>query len=199
METRHDYWRPVVNGILYSIKFQDQLTDELASRTAQEIVRHPLAGLSADDQYTALTTAVNTGEDLTKLEPEAHSEAAFRNFLTRVVEQLDALRPWPEPAYARLNLSRFSDLAEPNAIACIRLSTPKVEQKIEAPFGRLDDLGKRAAVLQLSSGAVVALVARWWPESNTIAVVNQGQQDPGAVLTELIQVTALTPDDVERA
>lgn len=198
METRHDYWRPVVNGILYSIKFHDQLTDEIVEHTAREIIRNPLAGLSAEDQYTALAEAVTSGEDLTKLEPEAHTENAFRDFLARLVAQLDAFRPWPEPAYERLDVSRFSDLANPVVIARLPMSAAKAEQKSGATFGRLEDIGKRAAVLRVNSGTVVALVARWWPESNTIAVITQGQPSPDAVITELIEATALSADDVEQ-
>lgn len=196
METRHDQWRPVVNGILYGVQFADELTDELVDRTAHRIQARPLAGLTAEDQYAALATAVTHGDDLTCMEGGQHGEPAVRAFLARVLDRLDALHPWQDQPYQVLNLSRWDQLDTPAVIARILISTPKVEQKIGLAFWRLDDLQKRAAMLQLHSGAVVALVAHWWPESNAVALAISVQQDPAAVIAELLDSTDLSTDDI---
>jgi hypothetical protein len=74
----------------------------------------------------------------------------------------------------------------------------KAENKINAIFDRLDDIGKRGAVLRLKSGTVVALVSRWWPDSYDIAVVTQGQsQHPDEVIQELIDATNFEADHFE--
>lgn len=198
MEHSRESWRGAVNGVLYGVQFQDELTSDLASRMAQRFIRKPLAGLTAEGQYAELSTAAESGSDLTALIPDAHSEEEFRNFLSLLVDQMDALRPWPEPPYAEVNISQWGELTDPVLIARFPKSTPKAEEKIGTVFWRLEDIGKRAAVLQLKSGTVVALVARWWPESNTIALLTQGQQDADAVLTELAEATYLTDGDLER-
>ena len=191
-------WRGAVNGVLYGVQFQETLTSDLASSVAPRLIKKPLAGLTAEQQLAALSTAADSGSDLTKLIPEAHSEADFRAFLWLVIDQMETLRPWPEPPYTELNTTQWSDFTDPVLIARFPKSTPKAEGKLGTIFWRLEDIGKRAAVLQLKSGTVIALVARWWPESNTLALLTQGQQDPEAVITELIESTNLTTDDLER-
>lgn len=189
-QTGQEYWRPVVNGVLYSVQFRDQLTDDLAGHLAQDILHRPLAGLTREDQYTALTTAVQSGTDLTSLIPKAHAESSFRGFLADVVDQLDALRPWPEPAYEDIFLSRWDEFANPVLIARLALSTPKVQQKTESFFYRLEDNQKRVIGLRLKSGTQVALVSRWWPDSTHSAVFTQGTCDHD-VIQELVEVTHL--------
>lgn len=197
METSLESWRGAVNGVLYGVQFEEKLTNELASRMAPGLIRKPLAGRTAEGQYAELDTAVNVGTDLTKLIPDAHSEEKFRNFLSLLISQMDALRPWPEPPYTEINITQWSEFADPVLIARFPKSAPKVEHKIKTVFWRLEDIGVRAAVLGLKSGTVVAFVDRWWPESNAIAVVTQGQQNPDAVITELTEATDLTTDDFE--
>ncbi len=197
-EHSRESWRGAINGVLYGVQFQDELTSDLAYHMAQRYIRKPLAGLTAEGQYAELSTAAESGSDLTKLIPEAHSEEEFRNFLWLVINQMDALRPWPEPPYTEVNITQWSEFTQPALIAHLPLNAAEAEEEVGTIFWRLEDIGKRAAVLQLKSSAVVALVARWWPKSNTLALLTQGQQDPEAVITELIESTNLTTDDLER-
>lgn len=189
-QTSQESWRPVVNGVLYSVQFHDDLTDDLAGHLARQILHRPLAGLAREGQYEALATAVHTGEGLTRFLPQSHAEGAFRDFVARVVGQLDALRPWPEPAYEEILLSRWEDFANPVLIARLTLSSPKVQQKTESIFANLDDIGKGGIVLRLQSGAQVALVSRWWSDSNHSAVFTQGVCEHD-VIQELVDVTYL--------
>ena len=190
MDTRtsHQSWRPVVNGVLLSVQF-DQLTDDLAGHAARELLQKPLASFTREEQHAALTTAVHTGTGLTSFIPDAHGEGEFRNFLTRVVDQLDALRPWPEPAYEEIVLSRWENFPNPVLIARLALSPPKVQQKTESIFSNLEDTaGKAAVVLRLKSGTQVALVSPWWPDSIHSAVLTQGSCEHD-VIQELVEAT----------
>lgn len=196
--TPSEDWRPVVNGVLYSVQFREILNEELAVHTARSIIHRPLAGLTAEEQYAALTTAVQSGTELTWLEPESHNEGDFRAFLSMVLHQMNTLRPWPEPSYERVELSRWSDFQDPVVIGRLTQSPPKVEKKTATIFSRLDDTGQRAAVLRLRSGALVALVARWWPDSNNVAVITQGSSQPDDVVRELLDATQLSEDVVTR-
>lgn len=197
-EKPREFWRGAVNGVLYGAQFQEELTSDLAARVAPGLIQKPLAGLTAEQQLTALSTAAESGNGLTNLIPEAHSEDDFRTFLWLVIDQMEKLRPWPEPPYTEVNITQWSDFTEPVLIARFPKSTPKAERKLGTIFWRLEDIGKRAAVLQLTSSAMVAFVDRWWPESNAIAIVTDGQRDPEAVIAELIEATSLTADDIER-
>ncbi len=191
-------WRPFVNEILYGVQFHEQLTEDTAARIARDIIREPLVNLTYEEQYAALATAVESGVDLTRLEPDRHAESDFREFLSMILGQMDALRPWPDPPYELVGMSRWEEFADPVVIARVLMGPMKAENKINAIFDSWDDIGKRGAVLRLKSGAVVALVARWWPDSSHIAVVSQGHcPRPDEVIQELIDATALEADDFE--
>jgi hypothetical protein len=60
MENQEE-WRGVVNRILYSVQFHDQLTEDVAARFARDIIREPLVNLTYEQQYAALATASNPG------------------------------------------------------------------------------------------------------------------------------------------
>ena len=197
-EKSREFWRGAVNGVLYGAQFQEELTSDLAARIAPGLIQKPLAGLTAEQQLTALSAAAESGNGLTDLIPEAHSEEDFRAFLWLVIDQMEKLRPWPEPPYTEVNTTQWSDFTDPVLIARLPMNAAEAEEEVGTIFWRLEDIGKRAAVLQLKSGTVIALVARWWPESNTLALLTQGQQDPEAVVAELIEATSLTTDDIEQ-
>lgn len=200
METEHsrEFWRGAINGVLYGVQFQEALTSDLAASVAPRLITKPLAGMTAEQQLTALRTAAESGSGLTNLIPESHSEEDFRAFLWRVIDQMETLRPWPEPPYTEVNITQWSDFTNPVLIAHLPMNAAEAEEEVGTIFWKLEDIGKRAAVLQLKSGVVMALVARWWPESNTLALLTQDQQDPEAVVAELIEATSLTTDDIER-
>lgn len=192
-------WRPVVNGVLYGLQFREQLDNELAAHMAQHFIREPLAGLSAEQQYAALTTAVETGIELTRMQP-GHPEDEVRRFLSDVLAEMDALRPWPEPSFERIRLYRWADYSDdPVLIARLRVSSAKTENLVDVVLATLSDIGKDGAFLRLKSGTAVALVARWWPDSNNVAVLTQGPcENPGAVIRELIESTELEADHIEQ-
>ena len=192
-------WRGAVNGVLYTVQFHESLTRDLAADRAQMLLKQPLAGFTEEQQYDALREAVESGTDLTQLIPEPHSEQDFRQFLVLLIEELDALRPWPEPAFRALDVSRWDELGELTVIARLPVVVPRVEAKISTVFWKLDDLGKRAAVLRLtSSGAVVAFVAGWWPDSRNVALAAAPEHDPNAIIDELTTSTDLTSDLLTR-
>lgn len=190
-------WRGAVNSVLHEVHAEEALTSDLAARLAPQLIRHP-AGLTAEGLYTELNTAAATGSNLTQLMPDAHSEAAFRTFLSLVTDQMDALRPWPEPPYTELNITQWAELTDPVVIARLTMGAPGIEAEVGTILAELGDIQKRAAVLQLKSGIVVALVTRWWTSPySAAAVVTEGQQDPDAVIAELAEVTGLTAADFE--
>lgn len=191
-------WRPVVNGVLYSLQFREQLDNELAAHMAQRLIREPLAGLTAEQQHEALTAAVETGIELTRRHPE-HPEDEVRRFLVDVLAEMDALRPWPEPPFEQIRLYRWADYSdEPVLIARLRISSAKTEHLVGVVLGNLSDIAKDGAFLRLKSGTVIALVARWWPDSNNVAVLTQGPcENPAAVVQELIESTELDTNRVE--
>ncbi len=190
-------WRPVINGLLYTVQFREALDEDYAAHLAKYFIDRPLAGLTADQQYTALSTAADSGTELTQMIPEAHSEADFRSFVGMVVAQMDALRPWPEPPFERVTLARWDEFPTPVVIGRLTLMAPDVQSSLKMALRTLPGLNLRGLVLRLKSGALVALIARWWPESRDTAVIAQDdERDPDEILRELLDATQFPEEEL---
>ncbi len=189
------FWRPVVNALLYTVQFREDLDEDYATHIARHLIDRPLVDRTAEQQYAALAEAAETGTDLTQLEPEAHSEADFRAFMSMVVAQMDALRPWPEQPFERIPLERWDQFPNPVVIGRLTLMAPEVQDALRMFFRTLQDTDQLCLALRLESGALVALVAQWWPGSFDTAVITQdGQRDPDEILQALLEATRCSED-----
>lgn len=197
--TSSDEWRPVVNGLLHSVQFRERLDADYAAEVAQHLIARPIVGISAERQYAALAYAVESGTDLTRLTPDAHDEADFRAFISMIVERMDALRPWPAKPFEKVPMLRWSEFSGPVLIGRLAVMSMVVERKLRMGFVRLADTGQRCLVLRLSSGALVALVAGWWPGSRDIAVLAQNDEDPETVIRALFDAAELPEGEFSRA
>lgn len=96
----------VSQGVLYGVQFDRHLDEKAVARIAQFFLEGPsgplfggsLGNLTPQEGYTALVEALGLSVKLTELLPLPvhHSEQQFRDFLQRLLERLDAMRPWPE-------------------------------------------------------------------------------------------------------
>ncbi len=183
-------WRPVVNALAHTVQFQETLDEDYAAHVAQNLIARPLVEHTAEDQYAAFARAAETGTDLTQLVPGVHTEADFRAFMSAVVAQMDALRPWPEPPFERVPLERWEQFPNPVVIGRLKRLPMKVQSALQTSFRKLQDTDQLCVSIRLKSGALVALVAQWWPNSHDSAVITQaGQHDPDDVLRELLDIT----------
>jgi hypothetical protein len=85
-------------AVLYSVQFNRYLDDEEVTRIAQAMLKRPLIqDLTPQEEYAALVEALGLSVKLTELIPQqTHGEQEFRDFLRRLLDRLDAMRPWPE-------------------------------------------------------------------------------------------------------
>jgi len=188
-------WRGVSNAVLYTLIFKS-LEDSEADRVANGLITEPMWSLTPEEEYEALAEALRSDADLASVIPTPHSDAQYRDFLKRVIDRLDAARPWPELPFQELDPARWSDFARTEPIARIDRSSPYVEGLFHRSFSGLpSDEGRAALILRLKSGAEVAFVVPWWPDSRNVAVF---RKDPNIPVQQVIdELAALTDLDRE--
>ncbi|MET7477278.1 hypothetical protein ABZT17_23335 [Streptomyces sp. NPDC005648] len=150
----------VVTGILYCLQFSRELNDGEVERIAGMVLERPFYDLTAEEQVAGIEAALTAPAWDEDLSWQPHEETAVRDFLRRLLERLDALRPWPQPPYRSLGLDRWEEYRRGVLLARVRLYAPPQDPL----FSRLrsvpgDEHAPRAAVLRLRSGDEVALVA----------------------------------------
>lgn len=190
----------VSNMILYGVQFTDELDDHAVEGVAKRAIENPGANLTTEEMYAGIVEALASDETLTELIPgHQHGEQEYRDFLARVVQRLDAMRPWPERPFQPVDPRSWGSLDSARLIARIRLSILKVEPRLRTTFSRVED-GRRVIALRLKSGAEVVLVAKWWSESKDTALLLRDPHGSAAdVLEEFCTATGITRDEIEAA
>ncbi|UUU28547.1 hypothetical protein JIX56_00725 [Streptomyces sp. CA-210063] len=84
----------VVVAILYCLQFSRELSDEEVERIARMIFERPLYDLTVEKQYAGIEAALAAVAWAEDLSWQPHDEPSIRDFLRRLLERLDALRPW---------------------------------------------------------------------------------------------------------
>lgn len=195
----------VVGSLLYIVKF-DRRDDALADRMARGLIGEPLQELSLEEEYQGLVEALASDATLSEVIRmsgirSAPGEEEFRDFLRRVVNRLDAMRPWPPPPHRELNQSRWpAEYANARLVGRITMRYVAAQGKLNYVFGGVQDgdIKRQVLILRLRSGDEVALVTPWWPDSKHVAVLSRDpNRPPSEVLAALFDGTRFTPDDVE--
>ena len=193
-----DAWRGLVNGVLYRVQFRRMLDDRTVDWIARAILERPILRQTRDEQYEMLVAALRSRTPLTGHIPLyfPHDEEDVRGFLTRVVCRLDALRPWPELPFLRLDVARWQTFTDARPIARIHLRYVKVQERLHAIFDGVED-GREVVLLRLKSGAEVALVTPWGDESDDVAILQRDRRRaPRHVLAEFLGATGFDNDEV---
>jgi hypothetical protein len=192
-----EWWRGFSNVVLYGLLFDDALDDAVVDRVAQGIIEQPFMPTSEQD-YAAIAEALRSGARLTDSLPNnPHAEHDYRDFLERVLDRLDSMRPWPVPPYVAIDVPQWQYLDGAQAVARIHLGHMKIAARIHRAFRQAAQYGGRILVLRLRSGSEVAMVYPWWPDSTDVAVlVRNPYQAPPEVVEEFRVATGLTQDEV---
>ena len=112
------HWRVFVDAVLYMVQFEPTLDDEqVVAGRAGQLVAQPIYDRPVDDTVDALRTGLASGEQLTGQIPQPHEEATVRAFLGRLVDQLEALRPWPTQPYRKLPVDSHADVLDGRVVA----------------------------------------------------------------------------------
>jgi hypothetical protein len=187
----------VSNKILYGVMFEKELSDDLATSVAERAIEQPGANITTEQTYAGIINALHSNAVLTESIPgHRHSEPDYRDFLARVARNLDAMRPWAQGPFQAVDPLSFYDLDYARLIARVRLNILGIEQRLHQVFGRAGD-GGQVMALRLKSGAEVALVAQWWPDSTDVALLERDPRlQPADVLAEFCVATGITPDEI---
>ncbi|MGY0236393.1 hypothetical protein [Longispora urticae] len=88
-------WHAPVNEILYVLITAPGLADPAPAQLAEAIVERRMLADGPAVYLPAVLQALAQSEPITTGSENPHSEEAVRDFLRRLVTQLEALRPWP--------------------------------------------------------------------------------------------------------
>ncbi|MCL6669164.1 hypothetical protein [Streptomyces panaciradicis] len=156
----------VVTAILYCVQFSPELNDAEVERIADMVLERPFYDLAVEEEYAGIEAVLAAPDWEDDLSWQPHAEAAVRDFLRRLLQRLDALRPWREPPFRSLESNRWEEYRTGRLLAHVRLYPPPQDPL----FSRLrpvpgDEHELRATLLRLRSGDEVALIAP--PSSGT--------------------------------
>lgn len=135
-------WRAVMNAVLYGIQFSKVLGPEEVDRISTGLLANPLWNLTPDDEYQALSAALDSGEKLDNFVGTGHSESELRDFFQAVVGELDGRRPWPPAGFQQLPLTEIGQFTDNEPIARIDVPWPAINgplrRMLEKPEGATD-------------------------------------------------------------
>jgi hypothetical protein len=194
-------WHTVNELILFSVLFDAQLGDAAVTRVAQRAIAHPDAHLTTEQIYTGIAGALRSPEPLAASVPgNRHGEHEYRDFLARVLQRLDELRPWPERPFQAIDPGEWPDLGHARLVARVTLGIAVVQERLRQPFGQVASGGDLVMTLRLRSGAEVALVPQWWPGSDDVALLLRGpHRDPAGLVAEFCMATGIMRYEVTAA
>jgi hypothetical protein len=154
-----DEWREASDDILWKSMFVRDLTDTVVDHGARDLIASPYADKSAGFYYDGIKAALRSDEVLTAAHRTPHAEPVFRDFLRRIRDRMDELRPWPTPPYVRLPLDDWPRFADARAVATVPVRMGDAEQKLLVSAHRLPGGGEASVLmLRLGTGEEVALV-----------------------------------------
>ncbi|MEV6769714.1 hypothetical protein AB0N05_13905 [Nocardia sp. NPDC051030] len=186
-----------MNAVLYSVQFTDRLNPNEVRRISTGLLTEPLWDLTPEDEYRALVDALNSGEELDTLVRTKHSEAEVREFLTRIVAELDAARPWPDPALQELSISRWTEFTGLEPVAQINIAWPTIQGLVQRGFTKPPGENREWLLVRLRSGAELALV---WPGLAGRTATDVLSLDTNiaaeSVIEEILAATSLDPSSI---
>lgn len=189
-------WRGLVNAVLYVVQYDRTLDDQTVDRVTRLLIDDPLLGLTSDEEYAALTEALRSGEPLTGDISQPHDEAATRDLLARVLQRMDALRPWPEQPFRRLDIAEWERFSDARPVARVHVWYVQAQERLRKGFDPIKS-GRDVLLLRLASGTEVALVTPWWIGSDDLALLqNTPGRSPQEVIAEFATATGFGGDEV---
>jgi hypothetical protein len=191
-------WRGPINGLLYGLIFAPEITDELVAGCADAAVNYTVLGDGPEVYYEAIETALTSGERLDNLgQLPQFDEAQIAGFLRAVATRLDALRPWPEPKFIRLEASTWATFANAVPIARLDASILRVRKIVRGVFEPVGDAqpGRYVLMLKLATGEIVALLGSHGPREK-VTLLTDARVDPAEVIEHFTAATGFPADEM---
>lgn len=150
---------------------QDLAGAQVAGNAATDLIDRISYRYRVEEFYPELVAVVEAGRlpaDLVAV-ADGHDEAAILNFLTRLVAELDARRPWPDPALLQVDSAAWNSPGAARAIAWLDIPKPVLEAMLHGAFESVPE--GELLVLRLRPGHLVALLAENRPEPDRFIVL----------------------------
>lgn len=191
-----EYFRGIVNTILYSVQFDAELDQGVADRIADTILNEPLATLTPEEEYSSLIEGLRCGAELPTLVQMRQSDGELREFLRLVVARMDSRRPWPTLPYLRLSDESMAQVRGKRPIARLALRVDQAGAQLRRMFD-FDGEGGHHLLLRMASGIVIGLFEPYWDDSSDIAVCCADPDRDGArVVRELVDTGRMKPEQI---
>jgi hypothetical protein len=193
-------WRGPINEILYGVIFTREINGEIVAGCADAAVNYTVLGLGPDVYYRAIGAALASGEDLDGLQQVPQfDQTQIAGFLRAVAERLDALRPWPEPKFRRLDPATWTTFAHAVPIARLDASILRIRNLLRGVFDPAGDAqpGQYVLMLKLATGETVALLGSY-VRGEKITLLTDAAGDPSEVIEHFIAATGFPADKVIR-
>jgi hypothetical protein len=190
-------WRGLVNAVLYGIDLSAPVGDAEVSRRAGELIQQQMFTDPVEDYYAAASAALASGEQIGF---EAGEQAAARDFLTRLVDELDARRPWPVPPFREVGSAEWPALKETPVVARLTLSRMQVEERLSRLFDKQppDGTSWPILLLRLRTGETVALQAPGGYTEPGVAI-RAATSAPAELLASFAQLTGIRTEEITPA
>lgn len=181
-----------INELTYGWDLRRWVDDAVVTRIADELIRQRFFISPVESYYEAAAAALESGARVT--EHKEDNEEVARDLLIRLLQALDARRPWPEHPFATLGAEDWPALRDAPAIARIPLSQRDVQHRLHRIFSEIPPgIGEvRVLVLRLRTGQVVALLAR--PPFTEPGIDLLAHADPASTVAAFRELTGI---DVE--
>ncbi|MFB7878060.1 hypothetical protein ACFC06_22660 [Nocardia sp. NPDC056064] len=172
------------------------MSDELVANIANALIVEPIATLTPEEEFRILANGLSKSFATPTLVEMRQTGAELHAFIRRVVDSMEAMRPWSNPEYIRLPADALAAFARPRPIARIRIPVPGVEGRLARTFEYGSEDGP-FLLLRLRSGADIGFFSPVWPGSDDVMVASaDNERDPHSILTELMDTGRFEADKV---
>jgi hypothetical protein len=192
----------LINQICYRLQFVPDLSDDVVLRRAADDLINRISFIQpVEEFYDAIVFTVREGRlSSTALEIAGarHSEAEILDFLARLARHLDERRPWPPPAFLKLDIGQWRSFADARPIARINRPMHQINGILNNSFDDVPVGTQKLPImiLQLRSGDVVALMGSVDPRSTTFALMQRDPGDPAEVIARFCEFTGFSSEEV---
>jgi hypothetical protein len=194
------HWQGPINALLYGLIFAPEITDEVVAGCAEAAVNYTVLGDGPEVYYKAIQDALISGERLDNLgQLPQFEEAQIAGFLHAVATQLDALRPWPQPKFRRLDAATWATFENAVPIARLDTSILRVRNVVRGVFEAAGDSQHERLVLmlKLATGETVALQGSPGP-GEEVVLLTEATGNPAEVIEHFTEATGFPSDQVTR-
>lgn len=145
-----------INHLVHGLDVERPVDESVITRLAEALIEQRSFKHPVQTYYQAAMAALASGQPTGGTgEPEV-----VRDLLARLVDELDARRPWAEPPYRTLDRNHWGALEAAPVIGHIPLSRLAVSERLYGIFEPVVEGGRDdVLVVRLRTGGLIGLVA----------------------------------------